>query len=120
MEIYYHDYLFSISIFGYVFVSTCCAESLYRKTSVGETHHDAKMKFDWETHELWKVINQGPRRRSGPRAATMVSRLASSLGRLASLCASSPHALSMVRFEPNTLYFHMFCFPFRTKLKITW
>jgi hypothetical protein len=61
MEICYHDYLFSISIFGYVFVSTCCAESLYRKTSVGETHYDAKTKFDREIHELWKVINQGPR-----------------------------------------------------------
>jgi hypothetical protein len=60
MEICYHDYLFSISIFGYVFVSTCCAESLYRKTSVGETHHDAEMNFDQEIHELWKVINQGP------------------------------------------------------------
>jgi hypothetical protein len=61
MEICYHDYLFSISIFGYVFVSICCAESLYRKTSVGETHHDVETKFEWEIHELWKVVNQGPR-----------------------------------------------------------
>jgi hypothetical protein len=61
MEIRYHDYLFSISIVGYVFVSTCCAKSLYRKISVGETHRDAETKFDWKIHELWKVINQGPR-----------------------------------------------------------
>jgi hypothetical protein len=61
MEICYHDYLFSISIFGYVFISTCCAESLYKKISVGETHCDAEIKFDREIHKLWKVINQGPR-----------------------------------------------------------
>jgi hypothetical protein len=60
MEIYYHDYMLSISIFGYVFVSTCCIESLYRKTSMGETHRDAEIKLDWEIHELWKLINHGP------------------------------------------------------------
>jgi hypothetical protein len=60
MEICYHDYLFSISFWICVCLHMLC-KSLYRKTSVGETHRDAETKFDWEIHELWKVINQGPR-----------------------------------------------------------
>jgi hypothetical protein len=67
-----------------------------------------------------RVLTKDHVRWSRPWATTMVGRPASSLGRLASLCALSPCALSMVRFEPNTLYFHMFHFLFWTKLKITW
>jgi hypothetical protein len=46
--------------FRYVFVSTCCVEKIYRKTSVGETHHDIKMGFDRENHKIWEVMDQGP------------------------------------------------------------
>jgi hypothetical protein len=36
-------------------------KSLYRKISVGETHHDHRMKFDRENHKIGKIINQAPR-----------------------------------------------------------
>ena len=44
--------------------------------------------------------------------------LASYMGRLAHHSATLPRALSTVRYEPNTLCFYMFRFPFQTELKI--
>ena len=34
---------------------------LYRKTSVGETHRDSKMRFNHETHKIQKAMDQEPR-----------------------------------------------------------
>jgi hypothetical protein len=58
MESYYY-YLFSISI-----LDMCCLHMLcikvYRKTSVGEPHHDIKTGFDHENHRIWETMNEGP------------------------------------------------------------
>jgi hypothetical protein len=59
MKSYYY-YLSSISIFGYMFVSTCCVER-YTGNKCGETHHDNKTELDHENHEIQEVMNEGPR-----------------------------------------------------------
>jgi hypothetical protein len=33
---------------------------VYRKTSVGETHHDIKTEFDRENHEIQEVMDHKP------------------------------------------------------------
>jgi hypothetical protein len=55
MESYY--YLLSIS-FGYVFCLHMLCIKIYRKTSVGETHHDDRLEFN---HENQKAMGQEPR-----------------------------------------------------------
>ena len=58
-------------IYGVVFLSALylfwisgclhmLCRKLYRKTSVGETHHDNKTRSDRENHEIRKVISEGP------------------------------------------------------------
>ena len=110
MESYYY-YLLSIS-FGYVFCLHMLCIKVYKKTSVGETHCDNKTEFNHENYEIYKAMSQGPHPTKRPQAAPGAGRSASSLGRLDHHGAASPQALSSVRFEPNTLYFHMLCFPF--------
>jgi hypothetical protein len=83
---------------------------------VGETHRDDGMKFDQEIHEIQKVINQGPPTMKWAPSSHHGGHLASSLGHPVPLCASSPRALSTVRFEPNTLYSHMFRFLFQNHM----
>ena len=51
--------MLSIS-FGYVFCLHMLCIKVYRKTSVGETHHDNKMEFDRENHEIQKAMDQEP------------------------------------------------------------
>jgi hypothetical protein len=57
---YYYYYIFSISILD-MCLSPHVVHKLYRKTSVGETHHDIKMEFNHENHEIQKVMNKQPR-----------------------------------------------------------
>jgi hypothetical protein len=61
MEICYHDYIFSISVLDMCLSPNVVQKILYKKASVEETHRDDRTKFDKEIHELWKVINRGPR-----------------------------------------------------------
>ena len=91
---------------------------LYRETSVGETHHDNKTGSNRKNHEVREIMDPNHARQSLTRADPRVGHPASSMGRPAHHCTNSPHALSTVRFAAHTLYFHMFCFLFRTKLKI--
>ena len=58
MESYYY-YLLSI-YFGYVFCLHMLCIKVYRKTSVGETHHNNKMRFDRENHKIQKAMDQKP------------------------------------------------------------
>ena len=58
IESYY--YMLSIS-FGYVFCLHMLCIKVYRKTSVGETHHDDRTEFDHENHEIQEIMIQGPR-----------------------------------------------------------
>ena len=58
MESYYY-YLLFIS-FGYVFCLHMLCIKVYRKTSVGEAHHDDKTEFNRENYEVRKVMSQGP------------------------------------------------------------
>jgi hypothetical protein len=59
-------------------------------TSVGEIHHDDGTKFDRKSHEIWPTHYS----------------------------TASPRPSTMVRYEPNTLYFHICHFLFQTELKI--
>ena len=59
MEFSYYYYLLSIS-FGYVFCLHMLCIKVYRKTSVGEAHHDNTMEFDNKNHEIQKAIDQKP------------------------------------------------------------
>ena len=59
MESYYYC-LLSIS-FGYMFCLHMLCIKVYRKTSVGETHHGDRMEFNRENHEIQKAIEQKPR-----------------------------------------------------------
>jgi hypothetical protein len=59
MKIYYHDYLFSISILDKYLSPHDVQKGYTGKTSVGETHRDNETKFDRKIHEILKVINQG-------------------------------------------------------------
>jgi len=71
MESYYYYYLLSIS-FGYVFCLQMLCIKVYRKTSVGEAHHDYITKFDRENHEIQKAMDQKPHSpkldRNGPES----------------------------------------------------
>jgi hypothetical protein len=90
-----------ITYFLSLFWIYVCLHMLCKKGYIGKQvwgRHTAMR----ERNLIRKVINQGPRTTKWPP-----------------LYASSPHALSTVRFEPNTLYFHMFHFPYQTELKIT-
>ena len=72
MESYY--YLLSIS-FGYVVCLYMLCIKVYRKTSVGETHHNNKMRFDRENHKIQKAMDQKPRSpkldRNGPESGLL-------------------------------------------------
>ena len=115
MESYYY-YLLSIS-FGYVFCLQMLRIKVYRKKSVGKHTTTTEwnlivkiMKFrkQWtknHTHQSWT--------KTGPRVGCP----ASYMGQPAHHSTASLRASSTVRFEPNTLYFHMFRFSFDKQLQ---
>ena len=53
-------YLFSISFWICVCLHILCIK-VYRKTSVGEAHHNNKMRLDRKNHEIQKAMDQEPR-----------------------------------------------------------
>jgi hypothetical protein len=63
---YYYYYYYFVMItcslyFLYVFVSICCAEKIYTKTSVEVTHRDHKNKIYHENYAIRMIIDRGPR-----------------------------------------------------------
>jgi hypothetical protein len=86
---------------------------------VGETHRDHRTIFDRKNHEIRKIINHGPRMpKWAPRRHQRVPP-GHPIGPADPPPRPSRHVSSKVRFEPNTLQFHMFRLLFRTELKIT-
>jgi hypothetical protein len=101
---YYYFVMITYSLyFWYVLVSTCCAEKIYRTTSVGVTHHDHKIKIYRENYAIQNIIDRGPRMakwalRGPPRWPHSQAH-----GRSAHHLLLSRLASSTVRFEPNIL-----------------
>ena len=116
VESHYY-YLLSISFWICVCLHMLCIK-VYRKICVGEAHRGIKTEFDRENHKIQKATKQKPRSPKLDRNKPEVGRPVSYMGRPAHHSAALPRALSTVRFEPNTLYFHMFRFSIRIKLKI--
>jgi hypothetical protein len=98
--------------FRYVFVSTCCVEKIYRKTSVGETHHDIKMGFDRENHKIWEVMDQGPHMMK-PRADPTVGRPTSSMGPRPTI--APPSLVLRLRLGLSPIHSIFTCFIFRSE-----
>jgi DNA-binding winged helix-turn-helix (wHTH) protein len=61
MEICYYDYLFSISVLDMCLSPHVVQKGYIGKQVWGETHCNDQTKLDREIHELWKLINEGPR-----------------------------------------------------------
>jgi hypothetical protein len=100
---YYYFVMITYSLyFWYVLVSTCCAEKIYRKTSVGVTHRDHKNKIYHENYAIQKIIDRGPHTAKWAPRGPPGWLHGQAHGRPAHHLLLSRLA-STVRFEPNIL-----------------